>query len=121
MTATGPTMQVVSAFGPFGDDDPFAGMAAMFSQLMGAFGGGGSMGWEHAKQFAGAIANEGESEPNVDPVERMQVEQLAGVAELQVTQATGLSIPSGGHGLVVSPVNRTQWTAATLDAYRPLF
>jgi putative hydrolase len=114
-------MQSVSAFGPFGDDDPFAGMAAMFSQLLGAFGGGGGMGWEHAKQFAGALANEGESESNVDPLERIQIEQLARVAELHITSATGLSVPTGGHGVTISPVNRTQWAAATLDAYRPLF
>jgi putative hydrolase len=114
-------MQVVSAFGPFGDDDPFAGMAAMFSQLLGAFGGAGGMGWEHAKQFAGALANEGEFEANVDPLERMRIEQLARVAELHITRATGLSVPTGGHGVTIQPVNRTQWTAATLDAYRPLF
>jgi hypothetical protein len=51
------------------------------------------MGWEHAKQFAGALANEGESESNVDPLERIQIEQLARVAELHITQATGLSPP----------------------------
>ncbi len=114
-------MLVVSSFGPFGDDDPFAGMAAMFNQLLGTFGAAGAPSWDHAKQFAAAIANEGTSESNVDPIERIGIEQLARVAELHVTRVTGLSIPTAGHGVTIAPVNRSQWTAATLDAYRPLF
>ena len=115
-------MQFVSGSGPFGDDDPFAGMAAMFNQFIGAFGGGGTaISWDHAKQMAGSIANGGDPEPNVDPVERIRIEQLARVAELHVTQATGLQIPSAGGIVTIEAVTRAQWAAATLDAYRTLF
>ena len=115
-------MLSVSGPGPFGDDDPFAGMAAMFNQFLGAFGGGGpTISWEHAKQMAGSIANGGDPEANVEPLERIQIEQLARVAELQITEATGLSIPSAGGVVSVEAVTRAQWAAATLDAYRSLF
>ena len=115
-------MLSVSGPGPFGDDDPFAGMAAMFNQFLGAFGGGGpTISWEHAKQMAGSIANGGDPEANVEPLERIQIEQLARVAELQITEATGLSIPSAGGVVSVEAVPRAQWAAATLDAYRSLF
>ncbi len=56
---------------------------------------------------------------NVDPMERIQLEQIARVAELHLTNLTGLSL--GGAPLAIEPVNRTQWTATTLDHYRPLF
>jgi putative hydrolase len=119
-------MQVVSGFGPFGGgafggDDAFGQMSAMFNQIIASFGGDPASGWSHAKQLAGAIANEGQPEANVDPVERLRVEELARVAELQVAQITGLSITGTGRGPLVSAVNRTQWADASLDAYRPLF
>ena len=42
-----------------------------------------------ARQLAVSVATEGTSEANVDPVERMQIEQLARVADLRVADATG--------------------------------
>ena len=39
-----------------------------------------------------------QSEPNVDPLERIQLEQLARVAELQVADVTGLSTSADGPG-----------------------
>lgn len=114
-------MQVVSGFGPFGGDDPFAGMSAMFSQILGTFGGDPARSWDHAKQFAAAVANEGGTEPNVDPLDRMSLQELARVAELNVTAVTGLRVPTTGGAVIVAAVNRTQWAEATLDAYRPLF
>ncbi len=108
---------------PFGD--MAEGLQQIFRMFGGAAGGGfGSLGapnWEQARQTAGALANEGHSEANVDPLVRLQYEQLARVAELQVAQATGLTVSRGGAGLTISPVNRTQWAAATVDAYRPHF
>jgi len=114
-------MQAVSGLGPFGGDDPFGGMSAMFNQILGAFGGDPAQGWAHAKQLGAAIANEGESESNVDPVDRLGLDELARIAEMHITEATGLTVPTGGHGVTVAAVNRSQWVDATLDAYRPLF
>ncbi len=81
----------------------------------------GPVSWEAAGQLALSIASGGESEPNVDPMERIRVEQLARVAELQVADATGLTPSASGRGVTVLPVTRTQWVQHSLDAYRPLF
>ncbi|MGI9624816.1 MAG: zinc-dependent metalloprotease [Acidimicrobiales bacterium] len=90
-----------------------------FGDLSGILGGMGDGGWTAARQMAFTLATEGTSEPNVDPEVRMEIEQLARVAELRATDATGLS-PAGG-GLTVTAVTRTQWVDKTLDAYKPLF
>jgi putative hydrolase len=66
--------------------------------------------------MAGAIANEGVTAPNVDPADRVAFEQLQRVAEMHVGQLTGLT-PTG----TLTLVSRSQWTADTIDAYRPLF
>ena len=79
---------------------------------------GGS--WDGARQLAVSVATEGTSEPNVDPVERMKIEQLARVAELQVAQTTGLATSVTGRAVSVEPVNRTRWAMDSLEAYRPL-
>ena len=76
--------------------------------------------WDGARQLAVSVATEGTSEPNVDPVERMRIEQLARVADLHVANATGLSTSVGGRAVSVLPVNRTRWVMDSLDAYRPL-
>lgn len=117
--------------GPFDDGDepnPFGDMAAGLNQIFSLFGGlgpGGGLGptpdWSQAKQQAAAIASGGVSEPNMDPLVRIQFEQLARVAELQVEQLTGFVLSRGGHGLAVTPVTRAQWTSATIDGYRSLF
>lgn len=76
---------------------------------------GGS--WESAYQLSAAIATEGRPEPNVDPSERLAVEQLARVAELQVSEITGRPIDSP---IRLEALNRTQWARRFLDDERPL-
>lgn len=93
---------------------PFFGdIARMLGQQGGAT-------WDGARQLAVTVATGGVSEGNVDPVERIQIEQLARVADLRVADATGLSTSTGGRAVSVLPVNRTTWVTETLDAYRPL-
>ena len=104
-------MQRVSHSGPFDDEgsDPeeefdfgslFESFGAggdpndMLSSLMQLFGGGGfgampGGGLDSALNLAISIASGGRTESNVDPVDRIAMEQLARVAELQITQATG--------------------------------
>lgn len=84
------------------------------------FGQGGGMPWENARQVAISVATEGQSEPNVDPVERMGIEQLARVADLHVLEVTGLTPSASGRAIAVVPVNRTRWVTDSLEAYRPL-
>ena len=71
-----------------------------------------------ARQIAMATASEGSSEPNVDPVVRMDYESLVRVAELQVATWTGLTVARSGR-LDVKPVTRTVWASKSVDAYRP--
>jgi putative hydrolase len=104
--------------GPLGN--PFEGLPLFgdIARMLGQQGGGAT--WDGARQLAISVATEGSSEPNVDPVERMRIEQLARVADLRVADATGLSTSVGGRAVSVQPVNRTRWVMDTLDAYRPL-
>src|SRR4051812_25850053 len=81
----------------------------------------GPVNWDAARQLAGSIATEGAMEANIDPIERIQLEQLARVAELQVGNATTLPTSRSGRGLTVEPVTRTVWMQRTLDAHRRLF
>ena len=99
--------------------NPFEGMP-FFGDLLKMLGSQGPVQWDGARQLALSIATGGESEPNVDPLERVRYEQLARVADLHVAQATGLSTSITGRSVTVTPVTRTQWTLTTLDAYRPL-
>ena len=103
--------------GPLGN--PFEGMPLFgdIARLLGQQGGGA---WDGARQLAVSVATEGASEPNVDPMERMRIEQLARVADLRVADATGLSTSVGGRAVSVQPVNRTRWVMESLEAYRPL-
>ena len=115
-------MQPMSGFGPTGDDDPFGGMPFLgdLGKLLGGAGGGGLQ-WGAASQMAMQVASGGESEPNIDPIERMDVEQLGRVADLHVAQKTGLSTSVTGRSVQVVPVTRIQWVQRSLDAYKPLF
>lgn len=74
---------------------------------------------EIVRQLAHTTANEGRSEPNIDPADRIAVEQLVRIAELQVASTTGLL--SGSTGVSVDVGNRSQWADRTINDYRPLF
>ncbi len=103
--------------GPAGN--PFDGVPflADLAKMLGQQGGGA---WESARQLAVTVATEGTSEANVDPVQRMAIEQLARVADLHVADVTGLSTSVSGRAVTVVPVNRTRWVMDSLEAYRPL-
>ena len=99
--------------------NPFEGMP-FFGDLLKMLGTQGPVQWDGARQLALSIATGGESEPNVDPLERVRYEQLARVADLHVSQATGLDTSTTGRSPAIVPTTRTQWVLATLDAYKPL-
>lgn len=104
--------------GPLGDD-PFGGIPFL-GDLARLFGQGGGLPWDNARQVAISVATEGRSEPNVDPVERIEIEQLARVADLHVADVTGLRTSTGGRAVAAVPANRTRWVTDSLGAYRPL-
>jgi putative hydrolase len=105
--------------GPLGGGSPFGGMP-FFGDLMRLLQSQGAISWDAARQLAVAIATEGSSEPNVDPAERIQLEELGRVADLHVSNRTGLSTAPGGRRIEIAAVNRTVWAQRSLDAYRPL-
>lgn len=79
---------------------------------------GGPVQWDLARQWAHAVATDGQPESNVEPLERIRLEELARVAELQVNQATDLELSTG---LVqVRSVTRADWAARTLAGWQPL-
>ncbi len=105
---------------PFGDNNPFKGMP-IFGDLAKLFQQQGPVNWDAARQLALSIAVGDTPETNVDPLERIKIEQLARVADLQIANATGLATSITGKGVTVIPVTRSQWAQQTLDAYKPLF
>lgn len=76
-------------------------------------------GLDSALNLAISIASGGRTESNVDPVDRIAMEQLARVAELQITQATGLTTPTGAP-LSIAPVTKADWVRKSMQAYKPL-
>jgi putative hydrolase len=99
--------------------DPFGGIP-FIGELMKLMQGAGGPSTDTARHLARTLATGGESEPNVDPTARIEVEELMRVAELRIADATGL--PIGHQGAVrVEVGNRTQWADRTIDDYRPLF
>ncbi len=103
---------------PFGGN-PFEGFP-LFGDLARMFSSQGPVNWDVARQMALWIATEGKPQGNVDPVERIRLEELARVADLHVTEATGLSTSVAGGVLSVLPVTRGDWALHSLESYRPV-
>lgn len=110
----------MSTPGPFGGGNPFEGMP-IFGDLAKLFTNQGPVNWDVARQIGGYMAAEGQSEGNVDPIERIKLEELARVAELQIANATGLPTSTTGRAVSVRATTRSEWANVTLEAYRPLF
>ncbi len=97
-------------------DNPFANMP-LFGDLAKALSGQGPLNWDAARQFAALASNSEASEPNVDPVARIALGDLAGIAALHVRDVTGLDTEFPE----VTAVTPGVWAQRTLEAYRPLF
>jgi len=100
------------------EPNPFDGLP-MFKDLAGMFTSRGPLNWDIARQVSLWVAGGGTTPPNVEPLVRMRFEELARIAEMHVAEITGLTVPGGG-AQIVRVVNRTEWAASTLEAYRPL-
>lgn len=101
----------------FGDSGPFEGMP-MFRDLARLFTGQGPVNWDVSRQIGWWLATDGRPEVNVDPMERIRLEELLRVAEMHVGEATGLdTVPVGGRVSAVTPGN---WTLAGLETMRPV-
>ncbi|HEV2811010.1 MAG TPA: zinc-dependent metalloprotease [Acidimicrobiales bacterium] len=104
--------------GPFGDN-PFEGMPFL-GDLARMLQSQGPLSWDAARQFAIQVATNGVPEANPEPLERIRLASLSRVAELRVSDATGLSPSPTGAAVTFVPVTRSEWARRTLDAYRPL-
>jgi putative hydrolase len=76
--------------------------------------------WELALQLAHSIAAEDGGDANPEPVQRISIEELARIAELQVADVSGLMLTSDGRPLQIIVTGRTEWARRTLEAWRPL-
>jgi len=80
----------------------------------------GPLQWELAFQLATSVAAGDEPDPNPDPLARIRLEELSGIAELHVADVTGMVLGSGGSGLRLVPTSRVEWARRSLEAWRPL-
>ena len=111
----------ISGLGGFGETGGTGGLGdiPVIGDLMRMLQGA-TPGASQAREVGRAIACGGTSEPNIDPVERIAMEQLVRVAELRVADATGLQ-PARGAALRVEVVNRVGWSDRTISDYGELF
>jgi len=107
----------VSSSGPEGGN-PFEGLP-MFGDLARMFSRQGPVNWDVARQTAMWLATDGQPEGNVDPLERIRLEELVRVADLQVSAVTGLDTSIAGGVLSILPVTRGDWALHSIEAYRP--
>ncbi|MGH9079910.1 MAG: zinc-dependent metalloprotease [Acidimicrobiales bacterium] len=93
---------------------------SLLGDLMNMLGTNAPDQWEMTRSFALNVATGGTPESNVEPVQRIQLEQLARVAELNVTEATGMPVSPDGRRLTCVPVGRGDWTVRALDSWRSI-
>jgi putative hydrolase len=103
--------------GPFGGGGPLEDLLRNLARLLTSQG---PVNWEIGRQLAQWTAAEGESEDNPEPVARVRLEELLRVADLHVSEATGLATTATGGLLSVRAVTRSEWALRTLEAWRPL-
>ncbi len=107
----------MSESGPFGGGGPLDDLLRNLARLLTTQG---SVNWEIGRQLAHWTATEGQPEANPDPLARVRLEELLRVADLHVSDATGLQTSTAGGLLTAKPVTRSEWAMRTIDAWRPL-
>jgi putative hydrolase len=91
---------------------------SLLGDLMNMLGTNAPDQWEMTRSFALNVATGGNPEANVEPIQRIRLEQLARVAELNVSEATGMPVSPDGRRLTCVPVGRGDWTLRALDSWR---
>ena len=89
-------------------------------KMIKSLAGEGPVNWDMARQLAVWAATGGTEEPNVDPLQRIRLEELVRVADLHVSDATGLSSTVAGGLLTVRPVTRSEWALASMEHWKEL-
>ena len=101
-------------------ENPFAGIP-LFGDLLRLASQQGPFNLESTAPLAMSIAANGTEEANVDPLDRMRLDELARVAELHLDQIASRPETVGIQPPRIVAVNRSQWAHRTLVDYRPLF
>jgi putative hydrolase len=107
----------MSESGPFGAGGPLEDLLRNLAKLLTSQG---PVNWEIGRQLAQWTASEGEPEDNPDPIARVRLEELLRVADLHVTDTTGLATSATGGILTARAVTRSEWALKTLEAWQPL-
>ena len=107
--------------GPPGDPlNPFQGPLGDLMKMIGSAAAGPSAWLETARALAHSVASDGATEEgNADPLVRIQMEELARVAELAVAEATGLPLGSGTQPVTFSPLGRAAFAQQLLESWKP--
>ena len=107
----------MSSSGPEGGN-PFEGLP-MFGDLARLFSRQGPVNWDVARQTSMWLATDGQAEPNMEPRERIRLEELARGADLQVSTATGLTTSIAASILSVIPVSIGDSALHSRESYPP--
>ncbi len=107
----------MASTGPGDAGNPFQ---SLLGDLMNMLGTNAPNQWEMTRSFAVNVATGGTAEDNVEPVQRIRLEQLSRVAELNVVEATGMPVSPDGRRLTCVPVGRADWTVRALESWQPV-
>lgn len=95
-------------------------LTKMLNDLLRIMPAGSGFQWPLAYQLAASSAAGDSPDPNPDPKERIDLEQLSAIAQLHVADVTGMNLSPAGRGPVVVPTSRGEWARRTLDTWRPV-
>ena len=105
----------MSTPGPFGGSNPLDKILRDLLNVLSA----GPVNWDVARQVAQAVAAQA-GDVSVDPLLRIRAEELLRVAELHISDATGLTLSATGRTLSLRSVVPRDWAELALAAWQPL-
>jgi putative hydrolase len=76
--------------------------------------------WDLALQLSQTVASENQPDSNVEPRDRIRLEELSRIAELHVADITGMSTTPSGRAVEVNAVSRSEWARRSLEAWQRL-